>query len=63
MRRDTNVVRVVYYTMRGCRHKDFSDSQAEQAMKFYERHKAKYPEYQNSSWSKTEIVTFKDKEG
>lgn len=39
--------RVIYYTIAGCRSKDFTDKDMAQA--FYDRHVKKYPEYQDSS--------------
>lgn len=48
--------RVVYYTVSGCRSKDFDSKQ--DAVEFYERHIKKHPEYQNSQWNRTELVEF-----
>lgn len=47
--------RVIYYTMAGCRSKDFDNYDDAKAM--YDRHVKKHPEYQNCSWSKTELIT------
>ena len=48
--------RVSYYTMQGGRVKEYDNEQDARA--FYDRHIAKHPEYQTSSWGKTEIVSF-----
>ena len=51
------VYRVVYYTIAGTRVKDFTGPDAEiKAQEFYDRHVKKHPEYQDSGWSRTEIV-------
>lgn len=51
--------RVVYYTMAGCRHKDFHGSTAQtDAQAFYDRHVKRHPEYQGCSWSNTSIHRF-----
>lgn len=55
-----SVYRVIYYTMSGCKSKDFTGEDArDKAQAFYDRHVKKHPEYQSSSWSKTEIIEFK----
>ncbi|MEA4892662.1 MAG: hypothetical protein VB085_08890 [Peptococcaceae bacterium] len=51
------VWRVIYYTVAGSRSKDF-ENEAD-AYIFFCRHVKKHPEYQNRSWSQTEIIELK----
>jgi hypothetical protein len=46
--------RVLYYTMQGIRHKDFTSPM--KARRFFDNHVSKHPEYQHGSYSKTELV-------
>jgi len=51
--------KVIYYTAKGCRDKEF-DNESD-AIKFFERHVKNHPEYQNTTWSRTELLGFKEK--
>jgi len=53
--------RVIYYTMAGCRTRDYQEDQEALAQAFYDRHIKKHPEYQDRNWSRTEIIHFANK--